>query len=570
MQWFYNLKIGQKIIGLVIIMALFISLVGFMGYYYNQKAGKQVLSLYQDDLLPIQWLNEVRREFHVNQTNLLELIVTSNFDKKNQILQDIERRTRNIDQAIKNYKQSKLSSYEAEQLILLEQSVKKYRIERKKIIELVNAGEKEEALAKYQEVKKMLDQIAYNLKNLSTYTTELAENTNKQNHLDALLAKRLIIIICLLAIFLSLGIGYFLASLISKPLSIVVQNLEEVAEGNLAIQPMDFSFQDEIGELSKSVNLMLDKLRSMVKDIAASSQEVAASSQNLSANAEEASQASDHISNALQAIVVGGEKSSHESENVSSTLMEFSAGIEEITANSHSAADNSKQASQAAMEGNKKITYAVEQMAIINNTVTGTAEIVSVLGASSQEIGKIVETITGIAEQTNLLALNAAIEAARAGEQGKGFAVVAEEVRGLASQSREAAGEIAQLITAIQQKNKQAVSSMEEGTREVKIGIEAVNEAGQSFEKILQSVEEVSAQIHDISTAIEDMATETNNLVSSANMIRDGIKQAGQSTQEIASSSEEATASLQEVASSSVLLAKMAEKLEGIVRQFKL
>lgn len=570
MQWFYNLKIGQKIIGLVIIMALFISLVGFMGYYYNQKAGKQVLSLYQDDLLPIQWLNEVRREFHVNQTNLLELIVTSNFDKKNQILQDIERRTRNIDQAIKNYKQSKLSSYEAEQLILLEQSVKKYRIERKKIIELVNAGEKEEALAKYQEVKKMLDQIAYNLKNLSTYTTELAENTNKQNHLDALLAKRLIIIICLLAIFLSLGIGYFLASLISKPLSIVVQNLEEVAEGNLAIQPMDFSFQDEIGELSKSVNLMLDKLRSMVKDIAASSQEVAASSQNLSANAEEASQASDHISNALQSIVVGGEKSSHESENVSSTLMEFSAGIEEITANSHSAADNSKQASQAAMEGNKKITYAVEQMAIINNTVTGTAEIVSVLGASSQEIGKIVETITGIAEQTNLLALNAAIEAARAGEQGKGFAVVAEEVRGLASQSREAAGEIAQLITAIQQKNKQAVSSMEEGTREVKIGIEAVNEAGQSFEKILQSVEEVSAQIHDISTAIEDMATETNNLVSSANMIRDGIKQAGQSTQEIASSSEEATASLQEVASSSVLLAKMAEKLEGIVRQFKL
>ena len=63
------------------------------------------------------------------------------------------------------------------------------------------------------------------------------------------------------------------------------------------------------------------------------------------------------------------------------------------------------------------------------------------LGARSEQIGGIVETITGIAEQTNLLALNAAIEAARAGEQGRGFAVVAEEVRKLAEESQSAAGD---------------------------------------------------------------------------------------------------------------------------------
>ena len=85
------------------------------------------------------------------------------------------------------------------------------------------------------------------------------------------------------------------------------------------------------------------------------------------------------------------------------------------------------------------------------------------LGDRSQEVGQIVDTISGIAGQTNLLALNAAIEAARAGEQGRGFAVVAEEVRKLAEQSQEAAKHIADLISHIQADTEDAVQAMQEG-----------------------------------------------------------------------------------------------------------
>lgn len=117
----------------------------------------------------------------------------------------------------------------------------------------------------------------------------------------------------------------------------------------------------------------------------------------------------------------------------------------------------------------------------ITEQVSVSAQVVGNLGKRSDEIGQIVETISGIAAQTNLLALNAAIEAARAGEQGRGFAVVADEVRKLAEQSAEAAANISKLIITIQQDTNSAVESIENGNRGVKDGMESVMATGEAF-----------------------------------------------------------------------------------------
>ena len=183
-------------------------------------------------------------------------------------------------------------------------------------------------------------------------------------------------------------------------------------------------------------------------------------------------------------------------------------------------------------------------MGQIEQTVTRSSSVVAKLGERSKEIGQIVDTISGIAGQTNLLALNAAIEAARAGEQGRGFAVVAEEVRKLAEQSQGAAKQIAGLIGEIRNDTDSAVVAMNEGTKEVRIGTEVVNNAGQSFRDIYTSVSDVTGQVREISAAIEQMAAGSQQIVSSVKEIDVISKDTSAQAQTVSAATEEQSASM--------------------------
>ena len=225
---------------------------------------------------------------------------------------------------------------------------------------------------------------------------------------------------------------------------------------------------------------------------------------------------------------------------------------------------------QTASQGEQALEKAVSQMNIIQQKTTDTSAVIHDLESTSQQIGKIVETISAIAGQTNLLALNAAIEAARAGEAGRGFAVVAEEVRKLAEQSEGAAKEITQLIGQVQGRTQDAVVFMDEGTKQVHVGTEVVSAAGESFREILKMVQDMSGQIAAISQAIEGVTQGTKQMVSSIENIEQESKKVAEETQTVSAATEEQSASMEEIAASSQTLARLAEELKSAVSQFKI
>jgi methyl-accepting chemotaxis protein len=343
-----------------------------------------------------------------------------------------------------------------------------------------------------------------------------------------------------------------------------------VAGGNGAFIAAHAAGRDEIGQLVTALEHTRSSLQVLLKQVGQSVEQVASSSEELSAGAEQSSQAANQVASSMAEVAKGMDNQMSAANDTSAVVQQMSASIQQVAANVHEVSNHSDQASEKASHGRESIDKAVKQMFHIENTVTTLAGVVTKLGERSQEIGQIVDTISGIAGQTNLLALNAAIEAARAGEQGRGFAVVAEEVRKLAEQSQEAAKQIATLIGEIQGDTNMAVDAMKEGTREVKLGTEIVDASGQAFQEIVTVITLVSEQIKEITAAIEQMAVGSQQVAESAKQIDALSRSASGETQSVSAATEEQLATMEEVASSSQALAKLAMNLQSEINKFQI
>jgi len=205
----------------------------------------------------------------------------------------------------------------------------------------------------------------------------------------------------------------------------------------------------------------------------------------------------------------------------------------------------------------------------VENVTIRSAKAIRLLETRSGEIGRIVEMITTIADQTNLLSLNAAIEAARAGESGRGFAVVADEVRKLAEESAQAAEQISKLIQEVQSETSSAVEAIDEGTREVAVGAQVMNRAGEALQKILQGVDETASTSADIAAVLDSQADSASVLDKAIGDIAAVVEENAASAEETAAATEEQLASMQEIGSLTQELTNMAANLKKSVEAFK-
>lgn len=570
MQWFRNFRLMAQVMSMVLIGVVFLVIVGFTGFYFNKQAGLDMKQVYHERLLPLDWLQEVRVNMRATEANILALIVAQDKTTRDKQVKEMDDRAKTIEKTISSYEKTELNQFEKEKMVLFKNDLVALRASRQQAINFALAGKSQEAIQVYiAKYAVEMDKAQEDLREIVRYHEKRAEEVNKQNEKNAVIANSIIIGVSLFALLVLVSFGYWVAHSVARPVGAVTSALAEVANGNLTGRDLSIESTNEVGRLATALNAMKNNMADLVRQIQGNAQQVAASSEELTASSEQSAQAANQVAGSITEVANGATEQLTAANETSAVVEQMSAGIQQVAANTNHVAEQSARAADKAQVGGKAVEKAVNQMVHIEDTVNTSAQVVAKLGERSKEIGQIVDTISGIAGQTNLLALNAAIEAARAGEQGRGFAVVAEEVRKLAEQSQEAAKRIAELIGEIQGDTDKAVIAMNEGTREVKTGAEVVNAAGVAFREIVELVSQVSSQVREISAAIQQMASGSQQIVGSVRKIDALSKQSAGEAQSVSAATEEQLASMEEIATSSQALAQLAQTLQEAVAKFR-
>ena len=514
MKWFYNMKIGAKLVASFIVVAIIAGVVGAIGIYNISVLDKNDTALYENMTVPLAETADMAKLFQRIRVNTRDMILEDETSGINEKYKTIEEIITEINSNTDSFAATILSDEAQKAYDEFMATRADYRSYLEELLQLCLDNKDEEAYALIKgDMRTAADTEQAAIDQLVTLKVDGAKEKSDGNTATANNSIILMTSVMTIGMIVAILLGIFISRVIGVPIKKVAKAADLIADGDLNIS-LDINTKDEVGDLAAAFRRMAENLNDVMMNINAAAEQVAAGSKQ--------------VSDSSMSLSQGATEQASSVEELSSSLEEIAVQTKQNAENANRANQLSETAKENASNGNYQMKDMLKAMDEIND--------------SSSNISKIIKVIDDIAFQTNILALNAAVEAARAGQHGKGFAVVAEEVRNLAARSAKAAKETTDMI--------------EGSIKKVNGGTKIANQTADALVQIVDNITKVA-------TLVADIATASNEQAAGIAQVNQGILQVSDVVQMNSATSEESAAASEE-------LSGQAEMLKEQVTRYKL
>lgn len=552
-KWFLNQRISNKLIIGFLIVAFIALVVGIIGIINLNSIKNSDKILYEKNTLGLKYSGSAAVNFQQLRYNMLKITTLTDENERANIKTQNDSIILTIKDLLANCDTTMVSAETKAFLKEIEKNFSDYESNINLYYDTIKTGNITEA-----------DNIVY--KTLAPLGTELrdqylalfdkvsveADNRAVENTSISQNAVIMMVVVIVVGILLSIILGIYIAGIIGKPLKMISEGAEKLAQGDVDIELDIKARKDEIGKLKEAFFKVVDGRKKQVGEVRRMAGGDLTVSIQANSDKDVLNQSLSHLVDSLNELVVsivnsaeqvasGANLVSNSSIALSQGATEQASSVEQLTASLEEIASQTTLNAQNAQTVNSSAKDVRDNAEAGNKRMKEMLNAMDDINKSSGSINKIIKVIDDIAFQTNILALNAAVEAARAGQHGKGFAVVAEEVRTLAARSAQAAKETTDLI--------------EGSIRKVETGTKIANETAEALSKIVIE----AAKAADL---IESIAIASNEQAAAIEQVNQGIIQVSNVVQSNAATSEESAAASEE-------LSGQAEQLREIVSTFR-
>jgi methyl-accepting chemotaxis protein len=583
MNWFLNLRTRAKLFwsfGLLIVLMLVLTGTAYRTITTLQDSQE---NLYHQHFTLASDLLIIRKNLNAERAGAMAMLISANRADQEAAEQYIKDEMQGITDALKEAQT--LGGNDSTLAPGLKDIADQYsaflQTLQTQVIPLIYAGKTADAQAlilgvqndRYLKVRAAAGNLGTETQNRAQAALVEAEQTTNQ-------ATLLFLVLGVVALLSSVGLGLFLGRIIATPLTAISGIATRIAGGDLAVGTTPMQSADEVGELSRTFARMVARQQEMAGVIAQVAQgnlrvqvvpqsdrdvlggALATMVTNLRGILQDIHGATNVLAAAASEIMAASTQVAAGATETATAVSQTTTTVEEVkqtallaSEKARYVADSAQRSAQVSHAGTRSVDEAIGGMERIRTQMEQIAESIVRLSEQGQAIGEIIASVNDLAEQSNLLAVNAAIEAAKAGDHGRGFAVVAQEVKSLAEQSKQATAQVRGILSDIQKATSSAVMATEQGSKAVEAGASQSGEAGESIRVLAESIGEATA------AATQIAASSQQQLV--------GMDQVAQAMENIKQASVQNVASTRQVESSAAGLHELGQKLRLVVAQYQ-